>query len=405
MLPTNNKSLLTFLRSFLRRNSHRSQQFLILLASAVSLFGCAYYFLGSDENATPVVSETQAALTVTTAEVEEKMWASVVKASGAIFPWQEAIVGAQLEGSQLVEVSVDVGDSVKRGQVLARFNADMLLAEREQLLAALAEAQARANQATVDHERAKQLKAGGGISAQSLLTAATQAETTAAQLAMVQARLTTNNLQLQYIEVRAPDDGIISARSATLGAVGSVGQELFRMIRAGRLEWHGEFTAQQMSQVAIGQQVMLALPDGSNVNAQIRQIAPSMNPQSRLLTVYAAIEQGCQARAGMFVNGTVMVEQKAARVVPAASVVIRDGRSYLFLLKANSLMVEQRAVQVGRREGDAVEIISDLMAGEKIILQGAGFLSDGDLVKIATAIAPANSATALELASVGGQGE
>lgn len=396
MLPPNNKSPLTFLRSSIKRNFRWSRRFLILFASAMSLFGCAYFFLGSDEITTPVVNEPQAALTVTTAEVEEKMWASVVKASGVIHPWQEAIVGAQLDGSQLVEVKVDVGDNVKRGQVLARFNADMLLAEREQLLAALAEAQAFANQATVDHERAKQLKAGGGISAQSLLTAATQAETSAAQLAITQARLAANTLQLQYTDVRAPDDGVISSRSAKLGAISSVGQELFQMIRAGRLDWQGEFTAQQISQVTIGQQVILELADGSSASAQIRQIAPSMNPQSRLLTVYAELEPGSQARAGMFVNGTVMVEKKAARIVPAASVVIRDGRSYLFLLNENSLVVEQRLVQVGRREGDAVEIVSDLMTGEKIILQGAGFLSDGDLVKIAPA---------LGLASVGGQGE
>ena len=397
---TNNKSLLAFLRSLPKR---WPRQFLILLVSAMSLFGCAYFFLGDDESTVPKANQAQAALTVTTAEVEEQMWASVVRASGVIHPWQEAIVGAQLDGSQLIDVMADVGDSVKRGQLLARFNADMLRAEREQLLAALAEAQAVVGQATVDHERAKQLKAGGGISAQSLLTAATHAETSAAQLAIIQARLAANTLQLQYTEVRAPDDGVISSRSANLGAISSVGQELFRMIRAGRLDWHGEFTAQQISQVAIGQQVILELADGSNARAQIRQIAPSMHSQSRLLTVYAELEPGSRARAGMFVNGTVMVEQKAARVVPAASIVIRDGRSYLFLVDENSQMVQQRLVQPGRRKGNAVEIISDLRPGEKIILQGAGFLSDGDFVNIAPE--PEPNATALELAAVGGQGD
>lgn len=400
MLPPNNKSLLTFLRSFPKCWSRR---FLILLVSVMSLFGCAYFFLGDDQSTTPKINQAQAALTVTTAEVEEQMWASVVRASGVIHPWQEAIVGAQLDGSQLIDVMADVGDSVKRGQLLARFNADMLRAEREQLLAALAEAQAVVGQATVDHERAKQLKAGGGISAQSLLTAATHAETSAAQLAIIQARLAANTLQLQYTEVRAPDDGVISSRSANLGAISSVGQELFRMIRAARLDWHGEFTAQQISQITIGQQVLLELADGSNARAQIRQIAPSMDSQSRLLTVYAELEPGSRARAGMFVNGTVMVEQKAARVVPAASIVIRDGRSYLFLVDENSQMVQQRLVQPGRRNRNAVEIISDLRPGEKIILQGAGFLSDGDFVNIAPE--PEPNATALELAAVGGQSD
>jgi RND family efflux transporter MFP subunit len=395
MTRSKNMPFLSFLSSFSWRNARPSQQILILLACPMLLAGCAYFFLRNDNSVPVVANQTQAALTVTTAEVQEKMWASVIKASGAILPWQEAIIGAQLTGLQLIEVSADVGDNVKRGQVLARFDADMLIAEREQLLATVAQAQALATQASVDHKRAKQLKPGGGISAQNLLAAATQAETTAAQLAMVQAQLTTNSLQLHYIEVRAPDDGIISARSATLGTVGAIGQELFRMIRAGRLEWQGELTAQQVTQVAIGQQVTLELPDGSNASARIRQIAPSMDAQSRLLTVYAALAHGSQARAGMFVNGIVTLEQKTARVVPAASVIIRDGHSYVFLLNEDSLTVAQRAVQVGRRDADTVAIISDLAPGDAVVVQGAGFLNDGDQVRIAPAIAAANASTVL----------
>lgn len=362
---------------------------MILLVCTLLAASGYYYFLRDDSSVVVETHTAPAALTVTAIKMEETQWASGVNASGVIQPWQEAIISAQLAGSQLIDISADVGDSVTRGQVLARFDADMLLAERELLLASVAQAQALANQAHVDHERAKQLKAGGGISAQSLLAAQTQRETTAAQLAMAQAQLATNRLQLHYIEVRAPDDGIISTRSATLGTVGAVGQELFRLIRAGRLEWRGELTAAQITQVTPGQHIKLTLPDGSEASAQIRQIAPTLDSHNRLLTIYATLTPGSRARAGMFVNGTIILEQKIAHVVPAASIVIRDGRSYVFRLKDDS-SVEQMPVQVARREGDGVDIISDLVPGDAVILQGAGFLNDGDNVRLA----PENDAAA-----------
>jgi RND family efflux transporter MFP subunit len=388
-----NKTLPNFLSSLIRRTQR--QRLMILLVCTLLAAGGSYFFLRDDSGVVVETHTAPAALTVTATKMVETPWALGVNASGVIQPWQEAIISAQLAGSQLIDIRADVGDSVTRGQVLARFDADMLLAERKLLLASVAQAQALANQAHVDHERAKQLKTGGGISAQSLLAAQTQRETTAAQLAMAQAQLATNSLQLHYIEVRAPDDGIISTRNATLGTVGAVGQELFRLIRAGRLEWRGELTAAQITQVTLGQHVKLALPDGSEASAQIRQIAPTLDSHNRLLTIYATLAPGSHARAGMFVNGTIILEQKIARVVPAASVVIRDGRSYVFHLKDNN-SVEQMPVQVARRQGDGVDIISDLVPGDAVILQGAGFLNDGDNVRLApendSAAAPSVSA-------------
>lgn len=356
--------------------------FLIFLVFSGAVFIFLNTATSASDSTAATIQTPVAALTVTTTKVRSLLWDDVIKASGTVVAWQEASIGAQLTGQHLTEVLVDVGDQVERGQVLARFDASTLLSEKALLLANLAQANALAIQADVDYQRMQQLSSSGAISKQNLLQAETQKKTTAAQKKSAQAQLSANELQLRYVDVVAPDAGVISARNATLGAVGSVGQELFRLIRDNRIEWQGELTSLQLKYVSVGQTIRLALPDGSSALAHIRQLAPTVNPQTRMLTIYATIEAGTQARPGMFAEGEIKLSQLPALVVPSASVVIRDGRSYLFLLKNNSPQVIQRAVQVKRRSGDDVEVVGDIAIGETVVTQGAGFLNDGDTVKV-----------------------
>ena len=312
------------------------------------------------------------AMTVTVASPRALQWSATLEASGVIAPWQEASIGTQIGGYQLIDVRVNVGDQVKRGQLLAVLDPDLLRADEAQL-------QATYEQAEANRQRALKLKDTGAISDQEVLQFLTAAKTASAAL-------DAKRLQLRYTHIVAPDDGAISSRTATLGAVMPVGQELFRLIRANRLEWRGELTAPQLVQIKIGQRIGLTLPDGSSASAKVRQTAPSLDSQSRLGIVYADVDTGSAARAGMYANGRVVLSDTPALVVPAESVVIRDGRSYVIQLADASVTpkVQLRAVSVGRREGDQVEIAGGLSAGDRIVASGAGFLNDGDVVRVAS---------------------
>ena len=316
--------------------------------------------------ATPAPAQPAAALTVTVAAAAQPQWPATLEASGAIAPWQEAVIGAQVSSLRLAELRVNVGDRVKRGQVLAVFDADLLRADEARLKAAWQQAEA-------NRQRALQLKSSGGISEQDILQYVTQADVAKAQLQSIQ-------LQLRYAEVVAPDDGVISARSATVGAVSNSGQELFRMIRQNRLEWRGELTAAQLAEVKPGQRISLTLPDGTAATAKVRQTAPSLDGQTRLGLVYADIEPASAARAGMYAKGSIVLAESPAITVPASSVVVRDGLSYVPTLAGDRVML--RAVTTGRRQQDAVEIVSGISAGDKVVVQGAGFLNDGDVVRV-----------------------
>jgi len=343
-----------------------------LATLVLGILAGAWYLLSGRPEAVHTPPERSApALTVTTTTPQQAVWPVTVTASGSIAPWQEASVGAQVGGYQLVEVRVNVGDQVRRGEVLARLDSALLRAEEAQLLA-------NDDQAEANRQRALSLQIEGAISDQEVLQFVTAAKVSAALLA-------SKRLQLRYTDVVAPDDGVISARTATLGAVPPAGQELFRLIRGGRLEWRGELTAAQLSGVVQGQLVELALPDGSSATAKVRDTAPTLDTRSRLGLVYADLVPGSRARAGMYANGQVVVTHTSALVVPAESVVIRDGRSYVVTLTDGTVTpaVALQPITPGRRRGDEIEVVRGLVGTDTLVKAGAGFLSDGDIVRLA----------------------
>ncbi len=318
------------------------------------------------------------ALTVQIATATLADWPETVEVSGPIVAWQEAIIGSEISGQRLIELRVNVGDRVKKGEVLARYNSDTLQAEQ-------AELQAAWQQAEADGARATALEGKGALSRQQIGSYVNQA-------AIAKARLEAKKLQVRYATIVAPEDGIISARSATLGAIGAVGGELFRLILNGRLEWRGELSAEQLSQVKTGQAVVLVLPDRSTAQATIRQLSPSLDAQSRMAIAYADILPGSSAHAGMYASGTISMQTRPALVVPAVSVIIRDGRTYVFTVGGTPTgdtrngeavyKVAQQPVTTGRHNGSDVEITDGLDSGARVVMQGAGFLNEGDTVRV-----------------------
>ena len=326
-----------------------------------------------------------AVLTVESVPVRTRDWPQVVAANGNIAPWQEAVVAAAVGGLRITDVLVDVGDTVKRGQPLARFDQATLRSDVAALAADEMQAKAAASRATAEFARAKELHASDGISEQDLLRDRTQAETTQAQLAAAQARLKTREIQLEQADVTAPDDGVITSRSVSLGAVEPAGQELFRLIRRSRLQWQGELSEKQLSIVRAGQAVRIDLPDGTQALASVSHLDPRISTVTRLGLVYADINSGSNARAGMFASARIELASAPAHVVPAASVINRDGLSVAaVLVRGNAqVTVDLRHVTTGRQVGNEVEILSGLRDGDEVVARGAAFLSQGDAVLIA----------------------
>ncbi|HWW70030.1 MAG TPA: efflux RND transporter periplasmic adaptor subunit [Duganella sp.] len=362
--------------------------------------GMAVYSPASQAADDKKAEAPKAALTVTTTKPSTASLPIKLAANGNVAAWQEASVSSESNGLRLTEVRVNVGDVVKAGDVLAVFSAETINADIAQSKAALQEAEANAADAVANAARARTLQNSGALSAQQISQYNTTEQTANARIASAKAALANQQLRLKYTKVVAPDSGIISARTAnaTVGSVSAPGTELFRMIRQGRLEWRAEVVAADLRNLKPGTGAIVKAANGSEVTGKVRMIAPTVDLQTRSALVYVDLPPGAGAgeapfKAGMFASGQFELGKSDALTVPQQSIVVRDGFSFVFRLNADS-KVSQIKVQPGRRLGDRIEVKGGLGADTQVVLRGAGFLNDGDLVHVVAEAAPATASAA-----------
>lgn len=363
----------------------------LLAAGGIALWsGAPHAPAGAGNAAAPTGAKVDAparpALSVTLIGPRREDWPRTLAAQGNIVAWQEAVVGGELSGFRIVEVLVNVGDRVRKGQPLARVNAETVAIDVAQARAMAAEAEAVLAEAKANAARSRDLAAKGFLSPQGATQAATAEATAAARLAALRARLQAEEVRLAQTQVLSPDDGTISARTATVGALTQPGQDLFRLIRGNRLEWRAEVTAGELDRLAPGMPAVIQLPNGAEVRGRARTIAPTVDPQTRNAIVYVdlpAADAG-PARAGMFARGEFELGRAAALSLPQSAVVQRDGFAYVFRLEAGN-RVAQTKIGIGRRVGERIEVTGGLPPDAQVAAAGTGFLADGDVVHVVPA--------------------
>lgn len=347
---------------------------------ALLLAGCG----GAPEAPAPTPS-----LVVTTVSPASQQMERTITVSGSVAAWQEMFLGVELTGIRVAEVLVEVGDAVRAGQPLLRLDTRTLEVQARQADASVAQARASLELARANSERGATLVKEGLISssnADELRATLTSAE---AQLAAAEADQEAARLRLGFATLRAPDDGVISARSVQPGQIVSSGTDLLRLIREGRLEWRAELTEADLTRVKIGTPVELTSPGGERIQGQVRAVSPSVDPDTRTGMLYADLPEPGNLRAGMFAQGQILLGTAMATVLPRESVIFRDGYPYVFVARNRTgadatFNVEQRRITVGGQRGELTEIRSGLQPDEHVVVRGAGFLSDGDLVREVT---------------------
>lgn len=361
-------------------------------------------------SASATAAKVKPALTVTTTKATSGNLVIKLTANGSVAAWQEALIGSEASGLRIQELHANIGDVVQRGQLLVSFASEAVRADLALAQASLAEAQANLAEAAANAERTRALQTSGALSAQQVGQYLTAEQTAKARVESAKAGVDAQQLRMRHTRVVAPDSGIITARVATLGSVVGNGAELFRMIRQGRLEWRAEVTASEMAKIVPGTEVVVTAPGGAQWKGKVRVVSPTVDAQTRMGLVYvdlvpdtsattAAKPQQATAslafKPGMYAKGEFVMGSSQALTIPQQAVVVRDGFSYAFRLNADN-RVTQIKLQTGRRvsnaQGDLVEIVSGLNADSTIVSSGAGFLNDGDTVKVVAAVKSANAA-------------
>lgn len=330
---------------------------------------------------------SKATLSVEATSPTAVQWPMTLVLNGSIYPWQEALVSAEIAGLRIQQVLVEVGAQVSKGQSLVLLADETVKADLQKQLATVEKDKAALAEAKSNADRAYEIKDSGALSAQKINEYVIALQTAKANLALSEAELENQRIRMRQTKVVAPDDGIISERSANLGNVVSAGTELFKLIRQNRIEWRGEVNADQQAALHTGQTVSLNLAGGKTVAGKVRLISPVVDNNTRNALVYVDIPKN-SAKPGMYVQGKIDIGQQQGLAIPLSAVTYRDGFGYVFVLgnpNADGMSkITQRKVKTGRTLGEQIEVLSGVDAAAKLVLSGGAFLNDGDTVKIVT---------------------
>lgn len=358
---------------------------LLALSILAGIGALAYAQAANKPEAAAPTAIAKSALTVMTTQPEKAEWPRVLPANGNIAAWQESVIGAEIDGYRIVSVDAQIGDRVRKGQVLARIAAETVASELAQARAALAEQEGVAAEAAGNAARARQLNERGFYSSQMHEQYQTAENTAAARLEGARARVQAAEVRVAKTVVLAPDDGILSSATASVGSLTRNGQELFRLIRGGRLEWQAETSADALPLVAPGAAASVATASGERVRGTVSRVSPSADARTRNGLAYVDLAAAAALRAGMFVRGEIELGRAPALTLPRAAVVQREGYAYVYRIedgKDETRRVARTKVELGRRKDDRIEIVSGLAPDARVVAGGVGFLADGDVVRL-----------------------
>jgi len=345
---------------------------------------------------------------VSVAPVARRQFVERLFVSGTLVPREEAQVAARIDGLSIVELDAEDGDWVNAGQVLARLDRtqlDALLAENdaaikradaaiEQARSVIAQSQAQVKWTSDDYERAEKL-AGGVMSISTIEQREIAFKTAQAQfaasnnaLSVAEADRKARDAERQEVrvridrtEVKAPVSGLVSRRSAKLGATASsAGEPLFRIIADGAIDLEADAPEQSLARFANGMPATIRLPGVADpVRGRVRLISEEVDKASRTGKVRIALDDVSHAHIGAFASGEVELVRRDGLSAPAASL-RRDGdMARLYVVEDGR--VEERRVTPGIVEGDEVEIKDGLTEGESVVARAAAFLRSGDRVR------------------------
>lgn len=329
--------------------------------------------------------------------------------TGSLVPREEVLVAPQVEGLRVEELKVDEGARVKKGDVLATLTHDTLdaqIAQNDaslaranaaiaQAQAQIAQAEARVKEASNAFDRAQPLSKSGYLSGATLDQRESAARVADAQLVAARDGLKVASADRGVIEaqrreldwkrsrtqVRAPADGIVSRRTARIGAIATaIGEPMFRIVAAGEVELDAEVTDAALPRLAVGQPARIEVAGGAQVAGRVRLVPAEVDKATRLGHARIFIGDEPAIRIGSFAHARIEVGTAHAVTVPASALLFGDGGATTVQVVVGNRITTRR-VETGLVADGIVAVTKGLAEGDVVVEKSGTFLRDGDLVR------------------------
>lgn len=304
-------------------------------------------------------------------------------ATGIIHAKDIAEVSGKLTGTTIEKVLVDVGDTVKAGQVLAVLDSQALKDTLVQAEADLALSHANLKKAEADLARVEPLLKIDAISRQEVDNYRTILAQTKATITSNEARLNNAKTNLKNTLIVAPVSGIISSKTAELGLLVN-GSSLFSIIKNGQLEWRAVIDPKDASKLSGGQSAVLALNNNESITGKLSHLSPIAD-NSRQLIAHVLLPNNKKIKAGMYQAGQFILSFEQKLALPVSAVMTTDGYDYVWVLhpntSQNTYTVKRAKITTHNRIGD--KIVAEIDKNAIVVAKSTSFLSENDIVGIA----------------------
>lgn len=329
--------------------------------------------------------------------------------TGTLVAREEIMVGPEIDGLRITDILVEEGDRVEKGQALARLSRDTIdtllaqnTANAARAQAAIAQQKAQLQQATAQHieakasvERARTLIKTGATSqevldqreravkvAEAQVTANEEAVAAAqADAAQIKANRDELEVRLARTDIKAPEAGIISSRSARIGAIvlSANTEPLFRIVKDGAIDLDAEVPESALPRITPGLPVAVT-PAGfqSPLAAKVRLVGANVERATRLARVAVALPEDERLRPGAYGRGMIEIARHEGVALPQSAVQFTPEGAFVLVVEGE--IVHRREVKTGLKGEGYVEVVEGVKQGESVVARAGGFLRDGDRV-------------------------
>lgn len=319
--------------------------------------------------------------TVTVVVPGRSQVARTVTASGPLAARRDQPIGIAGQGGRVVRVLVDAGAWVRGGQVLAIVDRSVQAQQAAQLAAQVDAARANAALAQSNYERAVALQGRGFVSKAEIDSKKSTRDAAYAQVRVAQATLAATRAQIGQLNVLAPAAGLILSRNVEVGQIVSPGSgPLFRLAEGGQMEMRAQLSQQDLAFVHAGMAASVT-PVGSqtSIAGSVWQVAPIIDPQSRLGEVRIAIPYSAAIKPGGFAEARIGAGGTTAPLLPQSAVLSDERGNYVYIVNAKNV-IERRNIKIGSVDDNGVTIAEGLSGNEAVVLSAGPFLNPGQKI-------------------------